>query len=66
MLKLVTIAISHYVERVKWALELAGIPYFDEAVGPHTRRCCCPTKTIDRGRKKQAITHGASKKCFFI
>ena len=31
MLRLITISISHYVEKVKWALELAGIGYKEES-----------------------------------
>ena len=30
MLRLVTIPISHYCEKARWALERAGIPYREE------------------------------------
>ncbi len=42
-LRLVTIPISHYCEKARWALDRAGIPYVEEAHPPlfhllHTRR----------------------------
>lgn len=33
-MKLITISVSHYVEKVKWALKLSGIPYEEESHMP--------------------------------
>ncbi|MFZ5629638.1 MAG: glutathione S-transferase family protein [Spirochaetota bacterium] len=58
MLRLITISISHYVEKVKWALELSGIPYKEESHIPGLHATVTLWHTRGRHRSTPVLLDG--------
>jgi len=58
MLRLITISISHYVEKVKWALELSGIHYKEESHIPGLHAAVTLWHTRGRHRSTPVLIDG--------
>ncbi|HNJ65509.1 MAG TPA: glutathione S-transferase N-terminal domain-containing protein, partial [Turneriella sp.] len=58
MLRLITISISHYVEKVKWALELSGIDYKEESHIPGLHAAVTLWHTRGRHRSTPVLIDG--------
>lgn len=50
--KLVTICFSHFVDKARWALELAGVQYIEEGYLPMVH-FLAPRRTAGKGSKSK-------------